>query len=92
VLLVVGQERMGEIEQLLDPWVGDAVMDGAVLPARLHEAAPAKAGEVVGGVRLRDAEASDQLADGELSFPAEQMKETKPRRIAECAEVLGDQI
>jgi len=92
VVLVVGQQRVGELEQLLHAWVRDAVVDGAVLPARLHEAAPAKAREVVGGVRLRDAEASDELADGELPFPAEQMEETQPRRIAERAEVLGDQI
>ena len=53
---VLCEVRVREFEHLDDARVGDSVVDGAVLPARLDEPAPAQAGEVVRHLRLRQAE------------------------------------
>jgi hypothetical protein len=53
VLLVVLEQRVREVEDPDHPLVGDPVVDGAVLAARVDEAAPAKTSEVVGDLRLR---------------------------------------
>jgi hypothetical protein len=63
-----------------------------VLAAGLDEAAPAKAGEVVGDLRLGDPEAVDELADRELALLAEELEDAKAGRVAQAAEVLGDEI
>ena len=42
--------------------------------------------------RLADAEALDELPDGELPLPREEVEEAQPRRVAQGAEVLGDKV
>jgi hypothetical protein len=61
VLLVVLEQRVREVEDRDHPLVGDPVVDGPVLSARVDEAAPAQAGEVVGRLRLRNAKPLDEL-------------------------------
>jgi ATP-binding cassette, subfamily B, bacterial len=62
VLGVVGEQRVSEIEHLDHTRVGDAIDHGAVLAPGLDEPAPAQAGEVVGHLWLRLAEAPHQLS------------------------------
>jgi hypothetical protein len=75
VLLVVLEQRVGEVEHPDYPLVGDAVVDGAVFSARVDEAAPAKTGEMVGDLRLRDPKPRDELSDRQLAFLPEQMQD-----------------
>jgi hypothetical protein len=64
VLGVVGQQRVAELDDGADAFVGEPVVDGAVLAARLDEAAPAQAGEVVRDARLAGAERFDETWGG----------------------------
>ena len=89
---VLCEVRVRESEQLDDARVGDSVVDGAVLPARLDEPAPAQAGEVVRHLRLREPEPFDELPDRQLALVAEKLEDPQPDRVAEAAEVLGDEI
>ena len=92
MFLVVFEQRVCQLEHCDHPLVGDPVVDGAVLAVRVDEAAPAKTGEVVGHLRLCDPEPLDELADGQLALLLEQLEDAQSRRIAETAEVLGDEI
>ncbi len=75
MLLVVLEQRVRKLEHADDPLVGDAVVDGAVFAACVDEAAPAKAGEVVGDLRLRDPEPRDELSDRELALFSQQLQD-----------------
>jgi hypothetical protein len=68
VFFVVLEQRVRELEHRDHPLVGDPVVDGAVFPARVDETAPAKTGEMVGDLRLRDPEPRDELSDRELAL------------------------
>lgn len=92
MLLVVLEQRVREVEDQGHPLVGDPVVDGPVLSARVDEAAPAQAGEVVGRLRLGDAEPLDELADGQLALLLQQLEDAQPGWVAQSAEVLGDEI
>src|SRR5438067_7586130 len=83
---------MGKVEHLDAAFVGDPVVDGAMLAPRLDEAAPAQTGEVVRDLRLRLAQPLDQLPHRQLSLVAQQLQNLHPRLVAETAEVLGDQV
>jgi alkylmercury lyase len=91
VVGVVLQERVGEIEHLEDALVGDAVVDRAVLAARVDEAAPAQAGEMRRDLRLGGGDELDQLPDGALAV-SERLENPNASRVAEAAEVLGDDV
>ena len=56
VFEVVLQQRLAELEDLEDPFVGDGVVGVSALAAYLHVAAPGQAAQVVGDPRLRRAE------------------------------------
>ena len=92
MLLVVLEQRVREIEDPDHPLVGDPVVDGAVLPARVDKPAPAQTGEMVGDLRLCDPEPLDELADRQFALLLQQLEDVQPRRIAEAAEVLRDEI
>jgi hypothetical protein len=92
VLGVVVEQCLREVEHRLDARVGDPVEDDAVLAARLDEAAPAQAGEVIGDLRLRHAEPLDQLAYGKLARFAQLLEDAQPGRVPEAAEVLRDKV
>jgi hypothetical protein len=92
VLLVVLEQRVREVENPDHPLVSDPVVDRPVLSARVDETAPAKTGEVVGHLRLCEPEPLDELADGELALVAQQFEDAQPGRVAEAAEVLGDEV
>ncbi len=70
MLLVVLEEGVREAEHVDDALVGDPVVDGALLAAGSDEAAPAQTGEMVRDLRLRESEACDEVADGELPLSA----------------------
>jgi len=63
VLGVIGDQVVGEVEQLVQPGVGDGVDDPPALPVGVHEPAPAQAGKVVGHPAARQAGPFDHLAD-----------------------------
>lgn len=75
VLLFVLEQCVRQLEDPGHPLVGDPVVDGPVLAARVDEAAPAKACEMVGDLRLRDPEALDELSDGQLALLLEQLED-----------------
>ena len=47
---------------------------------------------MVRDLRLRHAEAVDELADRELTARAQLVEDAQPRGVAESTELLGDQI
>jgi hypothetical protein len=63
-----------------------------VLSPRFDEAAPAQTGEMVRDLRLRLTEPLDQRADRELALVAQKLEDPHPGRVAQSAEVLGNQI
>ncbi|HET8893585.1 MAG TPA: hypothetical protein VFM96_05770 [Gaiellaceae bacterium] len=89
---VIVEQRLCKVEHFDDALVSDPVEDGAVLAPRLDEAAPTQTGEMVGDLGLRLIEPLDQLTDRELTLVAEQLEDPDTGRVAETAEVLGDQI
>src|SRR3954454_6373659 len=60
MLRVVGQEAVGERQNLRNPRVGKSVVDAPMLAAGLHETAPAQAGQMLRDLRLRLAKPLDQ--------------------------------
>lgn len=92
MFLVVLEQGVRELEDPDHAFVGDPVVDGAVLLACLDEAAPAQAGEVIGHLGLRDPEPFDELTDRELAVLLQQIQDPQPRRVAQAAEVLGDEV
>lgn len=89
---VVGKESVGESEQFENPRVGDPVEHPPLAAFGCDEAAPAQAGEMVGDLGLWDREPLGELADGEFALAAEQLEDAQPGRVAEAAEVLGDEV
>jgi hypothetical protein len=92
MLGVVGQQRPSEREELRDALIGEAVIDGRVVAACVHESAPAQAGQVVGHLRLGLGEAIDELAHRQLAVVTEQLEDANACRVAERAEVLADEL
>jgi hypothetical protein len=86
VLGVVGKQRGGEVEHLVDARVGDAVEDGTVLASCVDESAPAQAGQVVGDLGLRFSEPRDQVANPELTFRAQRLEDTDAERVTQATE------
>ncbi len=91
MLGVVGEQLVTELDDLPDSRIADAVVHDTVLATRVDEPAPAQTCEVVGHLRLRDAEGARQLADGVLTL-AEQLEDPDPRRVAQTPEVLGHHL
>ena len=92
MLGVIREQRLRQLQHRLHPCVADSVEHGAALASRLDEPAPAKAGEVIRPLRLRQREPVDELADAEFPFALEQLEDAQPDRIAQSAEVLRDEI
>jgi hypothetical protein len=92
VLGVVLQQRAAERQQLRDSPVREPVVDARVLAAGLHETAPAQARQVIRDLGLRLAEPLDEIADRQLAVLPQQLEDAHPRRVAQPAEVLGDQV
>src|SRR5882757_1209988 len=61
-------DRLNETVGLEDARVGEAVIHGAAVPTRRHEAGAAKNGQVLAHVRDLAADPNRQVADGELAF------------------------
>ncbi len=91
MLVVLGEQRVTEIEQLLYAFVGDPVVDDRMLAPAVDEAAPAETGEVVGHLRLSNAQLLDELTDRALFVP-QKLEDPQSRRIAQTAEVLRYEI
>jgi len=85
------QQRTAELNDCADALVRQAVVDGAVLAACGHEAAPAQAGEMVRDLRLRLAELLGELSDRALSLGHE-LEDAQPGAVPEHAEVLRQQV
>ena len=92
MLGVIGEKRLRQVQYRVHPRVGDSVEHCPALAAGGDEAAPAKAGEVIRHLRLRQREPVDELADAEFPFALEQLEDAQPDRIAQSAEVLRDEI
>jgi hypothetical protein len=92
VFLIVLEQGVRELEHPDHTFVGDPVVDGPVLPASLDEATPAQAGEVIGHLGLRDPEPFGELTDRELTLLLQQLQDPQARRVAQAAEVLGDDV
>ncbi len=92
MVCVVLEECMCEIEHFHYALVGEPVEDGAMLAARLDEAAPPKAGKVIRHLRLCKPESLDKLSDRQLTLITKQFEDPQPDRVSETAEILGDQI
>ena len=89
MVLVFPEEFARERDELRHSLIGDSVVDRAVLAASFDEAAPAQAGEMVGNVRLSDAEPLDEPVHGELTVVGQGRQDPQSDRIGEYAEVLG---
>jgi hypothetical protein len=70
MFLVVGKERVAEVEELTNPLISDRVIDDAVLAPGRHEATPAQTGEMIRDIRLSEAGALDDLPDPQLAMLA----------------------
>ena len=92
MLGVVVEQRFGDGDEFPHARVRKPVDDGTIVAAGGDEAAPAQAAEVCRHGRLRHLQQLHQLARGELAGLVQQPQDPQPRRIAEPAEVLRDQI
>ena len=92
MLFVIGEQGVSEVEQIEHAVVRDPVVDGAVLAAGNNEAAPTEAGKMVGDLWLRESEPLDKFAHRQLALVAQQLEDAHARRVAETAEVLGNEI
>lgn len=77
----------GKLEHLQHALVRDAVVDHAVAPARLDEAALTEAGEVLGDRGLPPRKAVGQLADREILLEPEHLEDTDPDHMPEAAQM-----
>ncbi len=92
MLLVACEKLTSQVDHVLDAIVGDPVVDRPVLASGLDEAAPAQARQVIGDVRLGQADAVDQLADRQLLLRLQRFQDAQARRVGKDAEVLGEDL
>ena len=92
MFLIVCEQRLREVEHRDDAFVGDPVKHSAVLTSRLDEPTPSQAGEMIRDLRLRQAEACDELTYGQLAFGVQELEDPQPDRLPQPAEVLSHQV
>jgi hypothetical protein len=91
VLGIAVQKRPPELDHCGHTFVGEPVVNRAVLPTCGHEAAPAQASEVIGDLRLRLGKELNQLADRSLLVGYE-LEDPQAGAVTENSEVLGEQV
>src|SRR4029453_5015599 len=92
MVAVVVQQPLGELQDGRDPIIGQPVVHHPVVAAGIEEPAPAQAGQMVGDLWLGLGEPAAKLPRRQLPLRLEQPEDAQPGRVAEGAEVLGDQV